>query len=112
MPSAFATDGEGLIVAELRASLAVLDADDDLAERLRHLIEADRAVADELTQVAEVERLILYKRWLLALVNNFVNFSHFYDPAVRSAIEADEPTTTCSRVVSAVMFSEVRDGTL
>lgn len=34
LPSAFATDGENLIVAELRASLAVLDADDDLIERL------------------------------------------------------------------------------
>ena len=57
------------------------------AETVRKLIAFDQEVADELKQVAEVERLIVYQRDLLELCNNFVAFPRFYDPKVRSMLE-------------------------
>ncbi|MBN2800598.1 MAG: hypothetical protein JXX28_15760 [Deltaproteobacteria bacterium] len=57
------------------------------AEALRDLMRGDAAVARELNRVAELERLILNQRWLLEFANNFVNFSHFYDPDRVSLVE-------------------------
>jgi len=62
--------------------------DPALMEGLQALVAADRAVAKELEGVADVERLILYQRYLLDFCNNFVSFSRFYDPRVRSLPEA------------------------
>ena len=57
------------------------------AAALRALIQVDRQVAHEVRQIADVERMILYQRWLLELANNFVNFTHFYNPQRRSLVE-------------------------
>ena len=54
---------------------------------LRQLITDDADVADELARVAQLERLILNQRWLLEFANNFVNFTHFYDPGRVSLVE-------------------------
>ena len=47
----------------------------------------DLAAAPDLEQVAHLEKLILYQRWLLELVNNFVNFSSIYHPDQTALIE-------------------------
>ncbi len=70
------------------AKLADYGTDPSLVEGLQALVAADRAVAEELEGVADVERLILYQQHLLDFCNNFVSFSRFYDPRVRSLPEA------------------------
>jgi hypothetical protein len=76
-------------VAKLgRAKLEDYSSDPTLVEGLEALVAADRAVAEELAGVADVERLLLYQRHLLDFCNNFVSFSRFYDPRVRSLPEA------------------------
>ena len=61
--------------------------DGPLVPRLRHFIALDLAAAPDLEQVAHLEKLILYQRWLLELVNNFVNFSSIYHPDQTALIE-------------------------
>jgi hypothetical protein len=58
-----------------------------LLERLRHFIAVDQDAADELAQIADLEKLILHQRWLVELVNNFVNFSAIYNPKQTALIE-------------------------
>lgn len=71
-----------------RAKLEDYSTDPTLVEGLEALVAADRAVAEELAGVADVERMLLYQRHLLDFCNNFVSFSRFYDPRVRSLPEA------------------------
>ncbi len=61
--------------------------DGPLPERLGELINADLAVAEHLAQAKDLEKLILYQRWFMELVNNSVSFPRFYDPTQRSMVE-------------------------
>lgn len=56
-------------------------------KKLFRLLLDDRAVKDEVRQITDLEKLILYQRWLLELANNFVNFSALYDPSRRALFE-------------------------
>jgi len=56
-------------------------------ERVSGLIANDLTVADDLNQIHNLEKLILYQRWLLELANNFVCFSSLYDPQRRAFFE-------------------------
>ena len=56
-------------------------------ERVSELIAKDLAVADDLNQIHNLEKLILYQRWLMELANNFVSFSNLYNPQTRSLFE-------------------------
>ncbi len=58
-----------------------------MEQRLRWYIDVDKAAAPELAQVVEVEKLILYQRWLVELANNVVNFSALYDPSKTALVE-------------------------
>ncbi len=51
------------------------------------LIDADKAVLKHLERISELEKLILYQRWLLEFVNSFVSFPKLYDPRRRSLFE-------------------------
>ena len=62
--------------------------DGSYRHRTRELIAKDLAVADDLNQIHNLEKLILYQRWLMELANNFVSFANFYTPQRRSLIEA------------------------
>jgi len=55
--------------------------------RVSELIAEDLAVADDLNQTHNLEKLILYQKWLMELVNNFVCFSNLYDPQSRALFE-------------------------
>ncbi|MCK5014918.1 MAG: hypothetical protein KAS66_13990 [Candidatus Omnitrophica bacterium] len=55
--------------------------------RVSELIAEDLAVADDLNQIHNLEKLILYQRWLMELVNNFVCFSNLYNPRRRALFE-------------------------
>jgi hypothetical protein len=58
-----------------------------LPAELERLIAQDQAVAAELKEVDNVEKLILYQHWLPQLINNSVSFPHFYDPESRALVE-------------------------
>ncbi len=59
----------------------------DFKKQVSELIEKDAAVADELNQMRNLEKLILYQRWLMELANNFVSFANLYNPKTRSLFE-------------------------
>jgi len=56
--------------------------------KIEELIAKDLVVADNLNQIHNLEKLILYQRWLVELANNFVSFANFYNPRCRSLPEA------------------------
>ena len=49
-------------------------------ETIAKLIAQDKALEAEANAIANVEKLVRYHRDLYRLLNNFVNFSDFYDP--------------------------------
>jgi len=55
--------------------------------RISELIAKDLAVAEDLNQLHNLEKLILYQRWLMELANNFVSFANLYAPQRRSLLE-------------------------
>ena len=61
--------------------------DGPLPEAARDLIAADRQAATHLAAVTALERLVLYSRHLLRLVNNFVSFPELYSPKERALFE-------------------------
>jgi len=56
-------------------------------KQVSELIAKDLAVADDLDQMHNLEKLILYQRWLMELANNFVSFSNLYNPQTPSLFE-------------------------
>lgn len=56
-------------------------------QKTSELIAKDLAVADDLNQLHNLEKLILYQRWLMELTNNFVSFANLYTPQRRSLFE-------------------------
>ncbi len=57
-------------------------------EKLKDIIEKDKEVATELQQLENVEKLILYHKFLFEVVNNFVNLKRLFDPTAESLIQA------------------------
>lgn len=56
-------------------------------DHVEKLIAADKAVADMVKGIREVERLVLYHQHLLRLANNFISFSELYHPPIRAMFE-------------------------
>jgi len=56
-------------------------------EQVTQLIAGDLKVADDLNQTHNLEKLMLYQRWLLEMANNLVSFANIYDPQRRSLFE-------------------------
>ncbi len=48
---------------------------------------ADKAVDERLARVSELERLLLYQRWIFALANNFTAMPHLYEQDQRALFE-------------------------
>ncbi len=56
----------------------------DMRNRLKELVERDKALENETTSIELVERLVRFYRDIALLCNNFVNFKDFStDPSVR-----------------------------
>ena len=62
--------------------------DGGLPAKVEQYIALDLAAAAEIGQIDDLEKLVLYVRWLIELVNNFVNFSAIYLPKQTALIEA------------------------
>ena len=56
-------------------------------EKVMGLIEADKTVANELKYIDELERLLLYQRYFVRFLNNFVNLYELYDPHIESMMD-------------------------
>ena len=56
-------------------------------QKVSDLIGKDLAAAGDLNQLHNLEKLILYQRWLMELANNFVSFTNLYSPKSRSLFE-------------------------
>ncbi len=56
-------------------------------QKVSELIAKDLAAAGDLNQLHNLEKLILYQRWLMELANNFVSFTNLYSPKSRSLFE-------------------------
>jgi hypothetical protein len=61
--------------------------DGDFGTRLSKLFEDDKGAAPELDQIDDLEKVLLYTRWMIELTNNFVNFSQLYHPSNTALIE-------------------------
>ncbi|WP_224362846.1 kinesin [Hyalangium versicolor] len=61
-------------------------ADADLA-RIETASQADLALKEELDAITELERLILYQRWLLTFANNFISMPDLYHSQKRALFE-------------------------
>jgi hypothetical protein len=59
-----------------------------LAAKVEAYIALDLAAAKEIGQIDDLEKVLLYVRWLVELVNNFVNFSAIYMPKQTALVEA------------------------
>ena len=58
-----------------------------LPEKLRPIFEKDLAVAEEIKKIGDVEKLLLYSKYLLAFTNNFVSLSSLFNPESFSMIQ-------------------------
>ena len=56
-------------------------------DKLRALCAEDLGVADELLEFNDLEKLVLYQRWLMELANNFVSFPNLFIPTERALFE-------------------------
>ena len=56
-------------------------------QQINDFIAKDLAAADDLNQLHNLEKLILYQKWLMELANNFVSFANLYSPQRRSLLE-------------------------
>ena len=61
--------------------------DGDFSSRALELIACDSEVAGVLSQVRELERMLLCQKYLLRFLNNFVCFSDLYSPERRAMFE-------------------------
>ncbi len=55
--------------------------------QVTQLMAQDLKVAEDINQLHNLEKLMLYQRWLLELANNLVSFANIYDPQRRSLFE-------------------------
>lgn len=58
------------------------------AGQLREIFAEDKAVAGVLDNLCKLERLLLYCRYMLSFVNNFVSFAEFFDHTDTSMLQA------------------------
>ena len=59
----------------------------DFESQLRPIFEKDLMVADEIKKIGDVEKLILYCRYLMKFTNNFVSLASLFDPEDISMIQ-------------------------
>ncbi len=60
---------------------------DEAVARLEQQCDEDAALAEDISHIDDLERLILCKRWLLPFTNNFVSLPHLFDHTKRAMFE-------------------------
>jgi len=77
----------GETVEKLGVELLKKYTDGSFEAQLRPIFKKDLQIADEIKKIGEVEKLILYCRYLLEFTNNFISFSALFDPRNFSMIQ-------------------------
>ncbi|MCB9682496.1 MAG: hypothetical protein H6733_13610 [Alphaproteobacteria bacterium] len=109
-PAGIAADADPAALQALAAS--------DAVGGLRERITADLAVADELKAFADLEKLIVYQRWLAEVARNMVSFIDLFDPDKRSLFEAGtlvldgRKLTLCHKVEDAAGHKKIATDSL
>ncbi len=75
------------IPADASAEALRILLDGPLPDRLRALCAEDERVGEELVEFNNLEKLLLYQRWLMDLANNFVSFPSLFIPSERTLFE-------------------------
>ncbi len=57
-------------------------------EKIEILINRDLAVGEKIAHIRDVEKLILYQKFLMEFANNSASFANVYNPDIRSLFEA------------------------
>lgn len=78
---------QGTAVEKLGIDLLREYATGKQAKKIRPLLDEDLAVANEIKQIANVEKLILFKQLILDFANDFVSMARLFDPALESMIQ-------------------------
>jgi len=78
---------QGSKVEKLGRDLLRSYLDGPFREQTGELIKKDLVVADDLKEMHNLEKLILYQKWLMVLANNFVSFADLYNPRRRALFE-------------------------
>ena len=81
------TEKQGTIVESLGIDLLREYINGKLTKKLKPLFEEDLAVAEEIKQISSVEKLLLFKQFILDFANDFVSLSRLFDPALNSMIQ-------------------------
>lgn len=77
----------GEIVASIEADVLETYLEPGLITSIKNLIAESNETALVLDEIRHVEKLVLYQRWLLTFLNNFVYFPYLYDPEKRAMFE-------------------------
>jgi hypothetical protein len=107
----------GLPDGATAASLAAL-ATPTAVDLLRRKIDEDKDVADELAEFQNLEKLILYQRWLLEIANNFVAFRDLFAPDRDTLFEMGtlvidgRKVSLCMRVLDKAAHKKIAEGSL
>jgi len=83
----YLAEEKGKTVADLSSEQLSKYLNEETYTEVKALIDADKAVADQLKAIHEVERLTLYHQHLLRLANNFICFSELYHPPIKAMFE-------------------------
>jgi hypothetical protein len=78
---------EGAFSSISEERILALVADDTLREKITVQIEEDLASGALLSKLADLEKTLLYQRYIRSFLSSFVNFSHFYNPKRQSLPE-------------------------
>lgn len=78
---------QGALVETLPADKLTRYKEPSFCEKVAALIEEDRRVAQKLERIRELERLLLYRKHLMNIANNFISFPHLYAPGERAMFE-------------------------
>jgi len=77
------------------------------AQKAEELIKKDLSAAKDIEQISNLEKLLLYNKYLAALANNFVNFSYFYDPSKISFLEAGRLVIDRRRMSFSILVEDI-----
>jgi hypothetical protein len=79
---------KGEMVSEIEESELKKYIQEDFKSRINALIQKDLAVAEKINHIRDIEKIILYQKFLMEIANNSTSFASVYDPEIRSIFEA------------------------
>lgn len=85
---AYVESKKGLKVEPVGEELLRRYVSGDYRNSLNNLIQKDLEIAEKIRHISNLEKLILYQKYLMEFANNSASFANVYDPEIRSIFEA------------------------